>query len=65
MKNKKHQKHVIFVNEAFDFDPIGITSVHECTGLIPWSVNDEEQYEAYNEIYEFSPKSINIYNHKE
>jgi len=65
MKNKKYPKHVIFVNEAFDLDPTNITSVHECTGLIPWGVSDEEQYDAYDEIYKFSPESANIYNYKE
>ena len=51
---RKYPNHVIFRNSNFDFD---------CTGLIPWAPNSEDQLDAYDEIVNYSPESANIYNY--
>ncbi len=39
-------------------------SVTECTGLIQVPPEDEEEYEAYNEVYGFAPQSVVAKNEK-
>ena len=36
----------------------------EYTGLIPSAPQDDYELDSYNDILEYSPESINIYNHK-
>ena len=40
-----------------EYDYLGNSaSVQECTGLIPSLPQNEEEWEAYEEIYHFKPK---------
>lgn len=64
MKRKKYPEHVIFRNAKFDFDACNAISSHDCTGLIPWAPDSEEQLNAYDEIINYSPESANIYNYE-
>lgn len=59
----KKEEHVIFQNSMFDFDIFNATSAHECTGLIPWEPDSENQLDAYDEIWNYSPETVNIYNY--
>lgn len=64
MKKKyKYGKHVIFKNSAFDFDVTNAISARECTGLIPWGPNSEDQLDSYDELVSYSPESANIFNY--
>lgn len=60
---KKNNEHIIFRDRSFDFDVCNAISATECTGLIPWAPHSETQLDAYDEIWEYSPESANIYNH--
>lgn len=60
---RKYPNHVIFRNSNFDFDVCNAISATDCTGLIPWAPNSEEQLDAYDEIINYSPESANIYNY--
>lgn len=60
---KKYKEHVIFHKRMFDFDVSNASSAYECTGLIPWAPESETQLDAYDEIMNYSPESINIYNY--
>lgn len=65
MKKRKYPDHVIFHSNMFDFDVSNAISTRECTGLIPWAPNSENQLDAYDEIFSYSPETVNIYNYKE
>lgn len=39
------------------FDSLSATSFNECTGLIPALPYDDEEYEAYSEVYDYGPKT--------
>lgn len=65
MKKKKYGEHVIFRDNMFDFDVCNAISVRECTGLIPWEPNSENQLDAYDEIMDYSPETANIYNYED
>ena len=39
-------------------------SAGDCTGLIPSGVENDEQLESYNEIYEFIPNPVSSDNSK-
>ena len=42
-----------------EYDYLGNSAcAQECTGLIPVIPKDEEEWEAYDEIYHFKPKPI-------
>ena len=43
---RKYPNHVIFRNSNFDFDVCNAISATDCTGLIPWAPNSEEQLDA-------------------
>ena len=60
---RKYPNHVIFRNSNFDFDVCNVISATDCTGLIPWAPNSEEQLDSYDEIINYSPESANIYNY--
>ena len=60
---RKYPNHVIFRNSNFDFDVCNAISATDCTGLIPWAPNSEEQLDSYDEIINYSPESANIYNY--
>lgn len=60
---RKYNEHVIFHNSMFDFDICNATSVHDCTGLIPWAPNSQSQLDSYDEIMNYSPETANIYNY--
>ena len=60
---RKYPNHVIFRNSNFDFDVCNAISATDCTGLIPWAPNSEDQLDAYDEIVNYSPESANIYNY--
>ena len=60
---RKYPNHVIFRNSNFDFVVCNAISATDCTGLIPWAPNSEEQLEAYDEIINYSHESTNIYNY--
>ena len=60
---RKYPNHVIFRNSNFDFDVCNAISATDCTGLIPWAPNSEDQLDAYDEIVIYSPESANIYNY--
>lgn len=47
----------------FDFDTCNTISAQECTGLIPWAPRNESQLDAYDEIWDYSPETANIYNY--
>lgn len=53
---RKYPNHVIFRNSNFDFDVCNAISATDCTGLIPWAPNSEEQLDAYDEIINYSPR---------
>ena len=60
---RKYPNRVIFRNSNFDFDVCNAISATDCTGLIPWAPNSEEQLDSYDEIINYSPESANIYNY--
>ncbi len=60
---RKYPNYAIFRNSNFDFDVCNAISATDCTGLIPWAPNSEEQLDAYDEIINYSPESANIYNY--
>ena len=60
---RKYPNHVIFRTSNFDFDVCNAISATDCTGLIPWAPNSEEQLDSYDEIINYSPESANIYNY--
>ncbi len=62
-KKRKYPEHVIFRSSMFDFDICNAISARECTGLIPWAPNSEEQLDSYDEIMDYSPETANIYNY--
>lgn len=58
----KKNNHVIF--DMFEFDECNASSVMECTGLIPSAPQNEEELRSYDDIIDYSPRTINIYNNK-
>ena len=49
---RKYPNHVIFRNSNFDFDVCNAISATDCTGLIPWAPNSEEQAELTEPVRE-------------
>ncbi len=62
-KKRKYPNHIISNSDMFDFDISNAISTHECTGLIPYAPNSENELDAYDEIWNYSPESANIYNY--
>ena len=46
----------------FDYDTANAISHTECTGLIPFGPESEDEREAYSDIINYSPDDANIYN---
>ena len=65
MKRRKYSEHVIFTDSKFDFDVNNAISSHECTGLIPWAPENEAELDAYDEIWNYSPESANVFNYED
>ena len=63
MSRRKYPEHVIFQNRMFDFDIENAISSQDCTGLIPSAPKTEAEFESYNDIINYSPRSANIYYH--
>lgn len=61
MRKRKYAEHVIFRTHMFDFDIGNAISSQECTGLIPSAPKTEAEFDSYDDIINFSPKSANIY----
>lgn len=64
MRKRKYKEHVIFRDPMFDFGSGNAISSQECTGLIPNAPKTEAEYEGYDDIWHFSPKSANIYRYR-
>ncbi len=62
-KKRKYPVHVIFRDRMFDFNVSNAISTHECTGLIPWAPDCENELDSYDEIWNYSPETANIYNY--
>lgn len=65
MSEKKYPEHVIFSDSKFDFDVNDAISMQECTGLIPWAPENEAELDAYDEIFNYSPETANIFNYED
>lgn len=60
---RKYPNHVIFRNSNFDFDVCNAISATDCTGLIPWAPNSEDQLDAYDEIVKLLTRKCKYYNY--
>lgn len=40
-----------------EYDYLKVSSAHDCTGLIPAGIQDDEEVENYEELYPFLPKA--------
>lgn len=54
---KKTESHTISYHEHDDSEQIQACSAMDCTGLIPALPENEEQLEAYEELYPFLTKA--------
>lgn len=41
-----------------EYDYLKASSVQDCTGLIPFAIQDDAEIENYEELYPFLPKAI-------
>lgn len=59
-KNKKSSKRFNISNiEEPDMDmEFSTCSSYDCTGLIPFEVVNQEEYENYDEMYQFLPPDL-------
>lgn len=59
-KNKKSSKRFNISNiEEPDMDmEFSTCSSYDCTGLIPFEVVNQEEYENYDEMYQFLPTDL-------
>ena len=46
-------------NKENDIFELNTFSSFDCTGLIPYALQSDEEIEAYNEMYHFMPPTLN------
>lgn len=55
MENRNNLKNINIQKPDFELNTF---SAYDCTGLIPYALQSDEEIEAYNEMYHFMPQNL-------